>query len=55
MLQQILAKRGYDVGRIDGILGEKTRLAVRDMQLKLKLPADAWPTPDFLARLQRGG
>jgi lytic murein transglycosylase len=54
-LQQILAKRGYDVGRIDGILGEKTRVAVRDMQLKLKMPADAWPTPDFLARLQRGG
>ncbi|MCC6890482.1 MAG: lytic murein transglycosylase [Hyphomicrobiales bacterium] len=51
-LQRILAKRGYDVGRIDGILGLKSRQAVRDMQIKLKLPADAWPTADLLARLR---
>jgi lytic murein transglycosylase len=51
-LQTILAKRGFDVGRIDGILGVKSRQAVRSMQIKLKLPADAWPTADFLARLR---
>ena len=53
-LQTILAKRGFDVGRIDGILGVKSRQAVRTMQIKLKLPADAWPTTDFLARLRSG-
>ena len=39
-LQTILSKRGYEVGRIDGILGLRSRQAVRDMQIKLKLPAE---------------
>jgi lytic murein transglycosylase len=52
-LQRALSKYGYDVGRIDGILGLKTRQAVREMQIKFKLPADAWPTAELLARLQR--
>ena len=50
-LQQKLAKRGYDVGKVDGILGAGTRAAVRDMQQKLGLPADAWPTPALLSQL----
>jgi len=53
-LQQILAKRGYDVGKIDGIIGAQTRAAVRDMQKKVGLPADSYPTPELLSRL-RGG
>jgi lytic murein transglycosylase len=53
-LQQLLQRRGYDVGRIDGVLGLKTRSAIRDMQIKLGMPADSWPTPELLARL-RGG
>jgi lytic murein transglycosylase len=51
-LQTILAKRGFDVGRIDGILGLKSREAVRSMQIKLKLPADSWPTVELLDRLR---
>jgi hypothetical protein len=51
-LQTILAKRGFDVGRIDGILGLKSRQAVRAMQIKLKLPADSWPTAELLGRLR---
>lgn len=47
-LQELLQRRGYDVGRIDGIIGAKTREAVRDMQVKLGLPADSYPTVDFL-------
>ncbi len=39
-LQQILAGRGYDVGKIDGLAGAKTRSAVKDMQLKLGLPPE---------------
>lgn len=50
-LQQKLAARGYDVGKIDGILGGGTRSAVRDEQKRLGLPADAWPTRALLDRL----
>ena len=50
-LQQKLVDRGYDVGAVDGILGEKTREAVQKVQIELGLPADAWPTPDLLNRL----
>jgi lytic murein transglycosylase len=53
-LQQILEKRGYDVGRVDGVLGIKSRVAIRDMQIKFGQPADGWPTTELLARL-RGG
>ncbi|MAU20699.1 MAG: lytic transglycosylase [Martelella sp.] len=47
-LQQILASKGYDVGKIDGILGAGTRDAVRNVQLQLGQPADGWPTPSLL-------
>ncbi|MGB8813680.1 MAG: lytic murein transglycosylase [Paracoccaceae bacterium] len=47
-LQQKLATRGYDVGKIDGILGAATRAAVQKEQIRLGLPADAWPTRDLL-------
>ncbi|WP_425092793.1 lytic murein transglycosylase [Tropicimonas sp. S265A] len=50
-LQQKLAARGYDVGKVDGILGARTRAAVREEQRRLGLPADAWPTQALLARL----
>jgi lytic murein transglycosylase len=50
-LQQKLAARGYDVGKVDGILGEKTREAVQAEQERLGLPADAWPTAELLGRL----
>ena len=50
-LQTILAKRGFDVGKIDGIIGEKTREAVRSVQLQLGLPADSYPTKELLAKL----
>ena len=53
-LQRLLVKRGYDVGKIDGLVGEKTRAAVKDMQLKYKMPADSYPTPELLAALRRG-
>ncbi|MEP3435606.1 MAG: lytic murein transglycosylase [Hoeflea sp.] len=50
-LQQKLAARGHDVGKIDGILGGGTRAAVRAEQLRLGLPADGWPDQDLLNRL----
>jgi lytic murein transglycosylase len=53
-VQQLLEKRGYDVGRVDGVLGLKTRVAIRDVQVKLGIPADGWPTAELLARLRAG-
>ena len=50
-LQRKLQAMGYDVGDVDGILGAKTRAAVQDVQVKLGLPADAWPTPGLLNQL----
>ncbi len=50
-LQQKLTARGHDVGGIDGILGAMTRAAVQAEQVRLGLPADAWPTLDLLGRL----
>jgi lytic murein transglycosylase len=51
-LQQLLARRGFDVGEIDGKLGAGTRAAVKAVQAKLGLPADSYPTPELLARLR---
>ncbi|MFM2355616.1 MAG: hypothetical protein RLZZ528_1352 [Pseudomonadota bacterium] len=50
-LQEKLSARGHDVGKIDGILGQKTRDAVQAEQQRLGLPADAWPTPELLSAL----
>jgi lytic murein transglycosylase len=53
-VQQLLAKRGYDVGKIDGVVGAATRVAVREMQQKYGLPADGYPSPALLAALRSG-
>lgn len=50
-LQRALDAKGYDVGGIDGILGAGTRSAVRDLQTRLGLPADGWPTAALLNML----
>ena len=54
-MQQLLAKRGYDVGKIDGVIGAATRNAIREMQVKYGLPADGYPTLELLAALQGRG
>jgi lytic murein transglycosylase len=51
-LQKLLSRQGYDVGKIDGILGTATRTAVKDVQMKLGLPADSYPTPGLIERLR---
>ncbi len=50
-LQHLLVARGYDVGKVDGILGAATREAVRRVQVSLGMPADGWPTRALLGRL----
>ena len=51
-LQNLLNQQGYNVGEADGKLGGGTRKAVRKAQIKYGMPADAWPTPELLARMQ---
>jgi lytic murein transglycosylase len=51
-LQQLLARAGFDVGKIDGVLGQQSRSAVKAMQIKFGLPADSWPTAELLARMR---
>jgi lytic murein transglycosylase len=53
-LQRLLTKHGYDVGEVDGKLGNATRTAVKKAQIKAGLPADSWPTAELIERL-RGG
>ena len=53
-LQQLLARRGFAVGEIDGKLGAATRAGVKAAQMKLGLPADSYPTTELVERL-RGG
>ncbi len=53
-LQELLVRAGYDVGKIDGFLGMKSRQAVKTMQMKYGLPADSYPTEELLARMRTG-
>lgn len=53
LLQHKLQQLGYDVGGIDGTIGAKTRAAVKDVQLKLGLPADSYPTPNLLRQIDK--
>jgi peptidoglycan hydrolase-like protein with peptidoglycan-binding domain len=51
-LQQLLTRSGYDVGDVDGIIGEKTRQAIRQAQIKFDLPADSYPSDALFSRLR---
>jgi lytic murein transglycosylase len=53
-LQRLLQTKGYDVGKIDGIIGAGSRAAIKKEQLRLKLPADSYPDSELLAALQAG-
>jgi peptidoglycan hydrolase-like protein with peptidoglycan-binding domain len=53
-LQQLLVRAGFNVGKVDGVLGQQSRIAVKTMQVKYGLPADSWPTAELLARMRAG-
>lgn len=36
-IQQFLINRGYDIGAVDGLIGDKTRVAIRQEQTRLGL------------------
>jgi membrane-bound lytic murein transglycosylase B len=52
-MQTRLAKLGFYTDETDGLLGPKTRSAVRLFQKQAGLPADGHPTPEVVARLQQ--
>jgi lytic murein transglycosylase len=51
-LQQLLVRAGFNVGKVDGVMGQQSRSAVKTMQIKYGLPADSWPTAELLARMR---
>jgi membrane-bound lytic murein transglycosylase B len=52
-MQTRLARLGFYSDDADGLLGPKTRSAVRLFQKQIGLPADGHPTNDVIARLQK--
>ena len=52
-MQTRLAKLGFYTDETDGLLGPKTRSALRLFQKQAGLPADGHPTPEVVARLQQ--
>ena len=53
-LQRLLIQRGWLTGEADGRLGSSTRVAVKQAQQKVGLPADAYPTQELIERLKAG-
>lgn len=51
-LQELLARKGYEPGPADGIIGANTRKAVRAFQQRLGLPADGYPSHELLQQLR---
>ena len=56
-MQRILLSLGFEVGEPDGVVGSRTREALRGFQKSAGLPPDGYPTPDLLSKLRqaRGG
>jgi membrane-bound lytic murein transglycosylase B len=50
-LQNSLTALGFDIGKADGLIGAKSRAAVRGWQKAHNLPADGYPTQDLLTRI----
>jgi len=50
--QTDLQKLGFDPGEPDGVLGRRTRAALRQYQKSKSLPADGFPTAALLAMLE---
>jgi membrane-bound lytic murein transglycosylase B len=51
-MQEILSSLGFDVGGVDGIIGTKTRDALRGFQKARGLPADGHPSLVLLNRMR---
>ena len=51
-IQRILTANGFDSGHADGVVGIKTRNALKAFQMSVGLPADGYPSISALDRLR---
>jgi membrane-bound lytic murein transglycosylase B len=54
-LQGLLVSLGLDTGGLDGIIGDRTRAAIRATQRTLSLAEDGHPSAELLRRLRGSG
>ena len=52
-MQQLLARRGYDIGEPDGLFGPRTRLAIRNFQAASGQIPDGFASSSVLDRLRQ--
>jgi membrane-bound lytic murein transglycosylase B len=52
-MQQLLARRGFDTGEADGLLGPRTRLAIRNFQSSIGQIPDGFASSGLLDRLRQ--
>jgi len=52
-MQQLLARRGFDAGEPDGLLGPRTRLAIRNFQASIGAIPDGFASSGLLDRLRK--
>ncbi len=52
-IQGRLAQMGYDIGNVDGILGQKSRVAIQDYQSRAGLLPDGYPDLVLLQQMRR--
>lgn len=53
-IQQLLLNRGYDIGTVDGLIGDKTRQAIRQEQQRLGLTPNGRAGQKILQALRQG-
>jgi membrane-bound lytic murein transglycosylase B len=51
-MQNLLYARGYDPGSVDGVIGRKTRMAIRSFQREIGMVPDGFATMALLTRLR---
>ena len=51
-IQRILSVNGFDAGGADGVVGSKTRSAIKEFQKRAGLPADGYPSMGVFERLR---
>jgi peptidoglycan hydrolase-like protein with peptidoglycan-binding domain len=52
-LQTLLLRRGYQIGDVDGVIGKKTREAIREIERGAGLPLTGRATEAVLGVLRR--